>query len=46
MSAVSIIIKQAAWNKSSLLLKILKLKTQTCQLFTMIIKVESVYKSN
>jgi hypothetical protein len=27
-----------AWNKSSLLLKILKLNTQTLQLFTLIIK--------
>jgi len=39
------IIEQVAWNKSSLLRKILKLNTQTLQLFTMIIKVESIYKS-
>ena len=40
------IIKQVALNKSSLLLKIQKQKTQTLQLFTEIIKMESIYKSN
>jgi hypothetical protein len=43
-------IKQVALNKSSLLLNILKINTQTLQLFTTIIKViiefESIYKSN
>jgi hypothetical protein len=36
------LIKQVAWNKSSLLPK---MHMQTLQLFTMIIKTESVYKS-
>ncbi len=41
-----IIIKQVASNKSSLLLKIQKYNTQTLQIFTKIIKTESIYKSN
>jgi hypothetical protein len=40
------IIEQVALNKSSLLLKIQEQNIQTLQLFTMIIKTESVYKSN
>jgi hypothetical protein len=35
-----------ASNKSSLLLKLQKLNVQTVQLFTKIIKTESVYKNN
>jgi hypothetical protein len=37
------IIKQVASNKSSLLLKIILQNTQTLQLFTKIIKTESIY---
>jgi hypothetical protein len=40
------VIEQVASNKSSLLLKIPKLNTQTLQVFTKIIKMESIYKSN
>ncbi len=40
------IIKRVASNKSSLLLKIQKLNTQTLQWLTMIIKIESIFKSN
>jgi hypothetical protein len=40
------IIEKVAWNKSSLLLEIQKLNTQTLQLFMKIIKTESIYKSN
>jgi hypothetical protein len=39
------IIEQVSSNKSNLLLKIQKQNTQTLQLFTAIIKVESVHKS-
>jgi hypothetical protein len=39
-------IEQVAWNKSSsILLKIILQNTQTIQLFTMIIKTVSIYKS-
>jgi hypothetical protein len=41
-----IIIEQVSWIKSSLLLKIQKQSTQTLELFTKIIKMESIYKSN
>jgi hypothetical protein len=41
----SIIIEQVAWNISSLLLNNILQNTQTLQLFTMIIKTESIYKS-
>jgi hypothetical protein len=44
--SVTSIIKQVASNKSSLLLKIQKLNTKTLQLFIILIKMESVYKSN
>jgi hypothetical protein len=37
--------EQVTSNKSSLLLKIQKLNTQILQLFTKIIKLESIYKS-
>jgi len=40
------ITEQVASNKSNLLLKILMQNTQTVQLFTEIIKTESIYKSN
>ncbi len=36
-------IEQAAWNKSSFLLKNILQNTQALQLFTMIIKSESIY---
>jgi hypothetical protein len=39
-------VKQVASNKSNLLLKILKLNTQTLQLLTIIIRVESKYISD
>ncbi len=39
------IIEHFALNKSSLLLKIQKQNTQTLQLFTMLIKIESIDKS-
>ncbi len=39
------IIKQVAWNESSLILKIILQNTQTLQKFTKIIKTESIYKS-
>jgi len=39
------IIEQVSLNKSSLLLKIQMQNTQTMQLFTKIIKTESIYKS-
>ncbi len=39
-------VKQVAWNKSSLLLKINFQNTQTLQLFTVIIKTEGIYISN
>jgi hypothetical protein len=42
----NIIIEQVSWIKSSLLLMIQKQNTQTFQLFTKIIKKESIYKSN
>jgi hypothetical protein len=38
-------IEQIAWNKSSLVLKKILQNTQTLQLFTMIIKSESIFKS-
>ncbi len=38
--------KKVAWNKSSLLLKIILQKMQTLQLITNIIKTESIYKSD
>ncbi len=41
-----IIIEQVSWIKSSLLLMIQKQNTQTLELFTKIIKKESIYKSN
>jgi hypothetical protein len=37
--------EQAAWNKSNLLLKIQMLNTQTLQLFTMNIKIETINES-
>jgi hypothetical protein len=40
------IIKQVALNKSSLILIIQKQNTHTLQLFTKIIKTETIYKSN
>jgi hypothetical protein len=40
------IIEQVSWNKSSLLLNIQKSNAQIFQLFTMIIKIESIQKSN
>ncbi len=40
------ITKQVALNKSSLLLRIIFQNTQTLQLFTKIIKLESIYKHN
>jgi hypothetical protein len=40
------VIEQFAWNKSSLILKILKGNMQALQLFTRIIKMESICKSN
>jgi hypothetical protein len=43
---IQTIIEKVAWNKSSLLLEIQKLNTQTLQLFMKIIKTESIYKSN
>ncbi len=46
MPSVIIKIEQVAWNKSSLLLKSILQNTQTLQLFKMIIKMESIYKSN
>ncbi len=39
-------IEQVASNNLSLLLKIQKLNTQILELFTKIIKTESIYKSN
>ncbi len=42
----SSIIEQIALNKSSLLLMIHKQNTQILQLFTKIIKTESIYKSD
>jgi hypothetical protein len=39
-------IKQVASNKSSVFLNIQKENIQTLQLFTRIIKMESIYKSN
>ncbi len=39
------IVKQVAWNKSSLLLNLQIQSTQTLQLFTWVIKTESIYKS-
>ncbi len=39
-------IEQIATNKSSLLLKNILQNTQILQLFTMVIKTESIYKSN
>jgi hypothetical protein len=39
------LIEQVACNKSSLLLKIQNLNTQTLQLFAMNFKTESIYKS-
>jgi hypothetical protein len=42
----SAIIKQVVLNKSSLLLKIQKENSQALQLFTAIIKWESIFKSN
>ncbi len=44
--ALSTLIKQVASNKSSLLLKIKKWNTQILQLFTEVIKTESIYKSH
>jgi hypothetical protein len=41
-----IILEQVASIKVSLLLKIQNQNTQALQLFTMIIKVENMYKSN
>jgi hypothetical protein len=38
-------IEEAAWSKTSLLLKIQMQRTQTSQLFTRIIEKESIYKS-
>ncbi len=43
---LSSIIKQDASNKSSLLLNIQKLNTHTLELFTRIIKMKSIDKSN
>jgi hypothetical protein len=37
--------EQVAWNKSSFLQKSILQNTQTLQLFTTIIKSESIYKS-
>ncbi len=42
----TIMTKLGCWNKSNLLLKIQNQNTQTLQLFSMIIKMESIYKSN
>jgi len=39
------IIEHGAWNKSSLLMKIILQKTQMLQLFTIIIKTESSNKN-
>ena len=39
------IIKQVAWNKSSLLLKNILQNTQILQLLIKVIKTESIYKS-
>ena len=39
------LIERVDWNKSSLLLNNILQNTQTLQLFTMIIKTESIYKS-
>jgi hypothetical protein len=38
-------IEQVAWNKLSSILQNILQNTQTLQLFTMIIKTESIYKS-
>ncbi len=38
-------IEEAAWSKTSLLLKIQMQRTQTLQLFTKIIETEIIYKS-
>jgi len=38
-------IEKVAWNKSSLLLKIILNKAQTLQIFTMDIKIKIIYKS-
>jgi hypothetical protein len=43
-SNVILIIEQVAYNKSSLLLKIIVQNAQTLQLFSQIIKTESIYK--
>ncbi len=40
------IIKQVSWNKGSLLLKVQKKNTQTLQLFTVLMKTESINKRN
>ncbi len=40
------VMKQVAWSKSSLLLRIQKQNTQALQLFTERIKKGSIYKSN
>ncbi len=40
------VIEQVAHDKLSILLKIAKKNTQTLQLFTNIIKMENIYKSN
>ncbi len=44
--AITSIAEQVALNKSSLLLKMQKQNTQTLQLFTKIIKIESICKIN
>jgi len=46
MRATDRITDQVAANKSRLVLEIIKQNTQTLQLFTMISKTESIYKSN
>ncbi len=40
------VFEQVAWNKSSALLQIQIQNTQTLQIFTKMIKTESIYKSN
>jgi hypothetical protein len=46
INSILIIIEQVASNKTSLLLKNIFQNTQALQLFTIIIKTESIHKNN